>query len=71
MKSWQVLVLAGSILAGGLGGCGILAAVLSSSPRERYHYSNVSVGDRLTRIDKVTGTVQVYNVSRGWEIIDR
>ena len=68
MKSWHVLVLAGSILAGSLGGCGIIAAVLRSR-RERYHYSNVSIDNHLTRVDKDMGTVQVWDANRGWTII--
>jgi hypothetical protein len=71
VKTWQLLVLAASILGGSLGGCGIIAGVMASSPRQRYHYSNVMIGERLTRIDKDTGTVQVYTTNRGWEIIDR
>ncbi len=71
MKPWHVLVLAGSILGGSLGGCGIIAAVLSSAPRERYHYGNHLVGNRLTRVDKDTGAVQVWDANRGWEIVDR
>ncbi len=70
MKTWHVLVLAGSILVGSLGGGGIIAAARSYSPAERYHYSNVSLGKWLTRIDKVTGTVQVYDADRGLGWVD-
>jgi hypothetical protein len=70
VKTWHVLVLAGSILVGSLGGCGIIAAAMSYSPAQRYHYSNVSVGNRLTRVDKVTGAVQVYDADRGWGWVD-
>jgi hypothetical protein len=70
VKTWHVLVLAGSILIGCLGGSAILAAAKSYSPAERYHYSNVSLGTRLTRIDKVTGAVQVYDADRGWGWVD-
>jgi hypothetical protein len=70
VKTWQVLVLAGSILVGCLGGCGIIAAARSYAPAERYHYSNVSLGNRLTRIYRVTGTVQVYDADRGWGWVD-
>jgi hypothetical protein len=64
VKTWHVLVLAGSILGGSLGGCSLIAAALAYAPGERYHYGPQQVAGQLTRIDKATGTVEVYDPGR-------
>ena len=63
MKAWQVLVLAVSILGAG----GLVAAAVWS--QERYHYSNVPVDNRLARVNRFTGEVEVYYGDRGWVIL--
>jgi hypothetical protein len=60
VKSWHVLLLAASILVG----CGAIAAVLGL--RDRYHYNAYPVKNTVSRIDKFTGAVEVYDVDRGW-----
>lgn len=60
VKSWHVLVLSASILVG----CGAIAAVLGL--RDRYHYTNFPVENRMSRINKFTGAVELYDRDQGW-----
>lgn len=60
MKSWHVLAVCASILAG----CGTIAAVLGL--RDQYHYTNFPVGNSVSRVHKYTGAVEVYDRDRGW-----
>jgi hypothetical protein len=60
VKSWHVLALCASILVG----CGAIAAVLGL--RDQYHYTAFPVENRVSRVNKYTGAVEVYDRDRGW-----
>ena len=60
MKTWHVVVLAASILAGS----GLIAAALAFG--NRYHYTNYPIRDSVGRVDTHTGAVEMYVADLGW-----
>jgi hypothetical protein len=59
MKRWHVLVLAASIIAG----AGTIALV--DGVKERYHYTAYTVFNLPTRIDRYSGSVEVFDKNYG------
>lgn len=60
MKSWHAALIAASIVVG----CTVIAIVIGSA--ERYHYTAFPVENAMSRTDRYTGNVELYDKQRGW-----